>query len=107
MLVIYLICDGLLSKKNNHNQKTIYIISNILKQYSENNSPNNYTFRDFSSSINLKNAIGNSPMHIVAKRGNLEFIKLLKIYGGNINLQNNNGDTPFIIMKRFDIDISC
>ena len=78
-----------------------------LKQYSEDNSTNNYTFRDFSSSINMKNANGDSPMHILARRRNLICIDLLKSYGGNINLQNNQGDTPFMIMKRFDIDISC
>ena len=44
--------------------------------------------------INLSNANGNTPLHLVAKKGDINLIYLFVEHGADLNAQNQLGETP-------------
>jgi ankyrin repeat protein len=46
------------------------------------------------ASVNGRNELGCTPLHLAASSGNLEVMKLLLDFGADINSQNNLGATP-------------
>ena len=64
-----------------------------------------FTLQKFKNCFKLQNAYGNTPIHISAIHGSIPCIEFLLENGDNLYKNNNDGISPFIILKKKDIYI--
>ena len=65
------------------------------------------TLRDTNIDVNLKDAVGRTPLGIAAERGHIDVVMFLIENGADVNITDANGNTPliFIINKTGDLKI--
>lgn len=65
------------------------------------------SLRDTSIDVNLKDAVGRSPLRIAAENGNIDVAMFLIEMGADVNVTDTKGNTPliFIIHKTGDLKI--
>lgn len=65
------------------------------------------TLRGMNIDVNLKDAVGRTPLHIAAEKGNMDVAMFLIENGANVNVADVNGNTPlvFIINKTGNLKV--
>ena len=66
------------------------------------------TLRDMNIDVNLKDAVGRTPLHIAAEKGDIRTAMFLIENGADVNGTDTNGNTPliFIINKTGNLEIA-
>jgi len=55
---------------------------------------------DLDSFINVRDKDGNSPLHLAAKKGRLEIVRLLLMHGADVNIKSKDLQTPLIVAAK-------
>lgn len=66
------------------------------------------TVRSTNTNVNIKDALGRTPLHIAAEKGYAEIVLFLAENGAAVNIADANGNTPliFIIHKTGNLEIT-
>ena len=66
------------------------------------------TLRDMNIDVNLKDAVGRTPVRIAAEKGDIQTVMFLIENGADVNTTDTNGNTPliFIVNKTGNLEIT-